>query len=219
MIAAFGMASYANAQALVFNSSVSVTIGGNNYTIDSGAGATTIVVGSSSITLTVPVASTAVFASLDRFDLDNDGSLTQTCGDSFSYLTITGAATVVITPDTSNVCEGGGSGGGGGGGGTTKPKTTTTTTTTPAAPASPSAPTVTYYNFGTTTLKNGSTGEAVKELQRFLNATMNLGLVVDGMFGPKTTAVMKQWQTDHGLVPDGLIGPLTKAQMNASVAQ
>ncbi|MFA5936804.1 MAG: peptidoglycan-binding domain-containing protein [Candidatus Paceibacterota bacterium] len=73
------------------------------------------------------------------------------------------------------------------------------------------------YNFGTTTLKNGSKGEAVKELQRFLNAKLNLGLVIDGALGPKTIAVIKQWQLDNGLVADGLIGPATKAMMNASV--
>jgi len=73
------------------------------------------------------------------------------------------------------------------------------------------------FNFGPTTLKNGSRGEAVKELQRFLNTTLNLGLVVDGIFGPNTTTVMKKWQTDNGLVADGLIGPKTKAKMNASV--
>ena len=70
------------------------------------------------------------------------------------------------------------------------------------------------YNFGTTTLKNGSKGEAVKELQRFLNAKLNLGLVIDGMLGPKTIAVIKKWQKDNGLVPDGLIGPKTKVMMN-----
>lgn len=73
------------------------------------------------------------------------------------------------------------------------------------------------YNFGTVTLKNGSRGDAVKELQRFLNNVLNLGLVVDGKLGPKTIAVIKVWQKAHGLVPDGLIGPKTKAMMNASV--
>jgi hypothetical protein len=71
------------------------------------------------------------------------------------------------------------------------------------------------YNFGNTTLKNGSKGEGVKELQRFLNAKLNLGLAVDGKLGPKTIAVMKKWQKDHGLVVDGLIGPKTKAMMNS----
>jgi len=71
------------------------------------------------------------------------------------------------------------------------------------------------YNFGTTTLKNGSKGNAVMELQRFLNAKLNLGLVVDGKLGPKTIAVIKKWQKDNGLVADGLIGAKTKAKMNA----
>jgi len=72
----------------------------------------------------------------------------------------------------------------------------------------------TTYNFGTTTLKNGSKGAAVMELQRFLNAKLNLGLVVDGKLGPKTIAVIKKWQKDHGLVADGLVGAKTKAKMH-----
>jgi len=44
-----------------------------------------------------------------------------------------------------------------------------------------------------------------------------LGLVVDGKLGPKTIAVIKQWQMDNGLVADGLIGPATKKIMNAMV--
>ncbi|MBI2627807.1 peptidoglycan-binding protein, partial [Candidatus Nomurabacteria bacterium] len=56
---------------------------------------------------------------------------------------------------------------------------------------------------------------AVKELQRFLNAKLNLGLSIDGALGPKTITVIKQWQKDNGLVADGLIGPATKALMNA----
>jgi fibronectin-binding autotransporter adhesin len=73
--------------------------------------------------------------------------------------------------------------------------------------------TPTTYNFGTKTLKNGSRGEAVMELQRFLNAKLNLGLVVDGKLGPKTIAVIKQWQASYGLVADGLVGPKTMAKM------
>ena len=80
-----------------------------------------------------------------------------------------------------------------------------------------SAMTTGVYNFGTTPLKNGSKGEAVKELQRFLNQVLNLGLVVDGKLGPKTIAVIKKWQKANGLVADGLIGAKTKAKMNASV--
>jgi hypothetical protein len=81
-----------------------------------------------------------------------------------------------------------------------------------------STPTPTSYNFGTATLRNGSEGEAVKELQRFFNDTLNANLVVDGKLGPKTIAVVKKWQKDNNLVVDGLLGITTKAKMNA-VAQ
>ncbi len=74
--------------------------------------------------------------------------------------------------------------------------------------------TKTTYNFGITTLKNGSIGNAVKELQRFLNANLKMNLIVDGKLGPKTIAIIKQWQKAHGLTPDGLIGAKTKEMMN-----
>src|SRR3989339_1423478 len=106
---------------------------------------------------------------------------------------------------------------------------TNTTTTSIISPSSPSSPSSTTsivsitpsssnsYNFGTTTLKNGSKGEAVKELQRFLNDKLNLGLEIDGVLGPKTISVIKKWQKDNGLTPDGLIGAKTKALMNTLV--
>jgi peptidoglycan hydrolase-like protein with peptidoglycan-binding domain len=73
---------------------------------------------------------------------------------------------------------------------------------------------VNKYNFGTTTLKDGSRGEAVMELQKFLNTKLNLNLVVDGKLGPKTIAIIKQWQKANGLVADGLVGNKTKLMMN-----
>lgn len=83
-----------------------------------------------------------------------------------------------------------------------------------SAGASASAP-GRIYSLGSSTLKNGSRGEAAKELQRFLNDKLALGLVVDGIIGPKSIAVIKTWQRANGLVADGLIGPLTKAKINA----
>ncbi len=71
------------------------------------------------------------------------------------------------------------------------------------------------YDLGTKTLKNGSKGEPVKELQRVLNKLLNLGLIVDGKLGPKTIAVIKKWQKAHNLVADGLVGAKTKAKMKA----
>lgn len=74
------------------------------------------------------------------------------------------------------------------------------------------------YAFGNTTLKNGSKGEAVRELQRFLNMKSNSGLVVDGNLGPKTVQAVKRWQKENGLLEDGLVGPKTKTKMH-SMAQ
>ena len=93
--------------------------------------------------------------------------------------------------------------------------TTPATPATPATPSSGSGTTFTVASLGTTTLKNGSKGNAVKELQKLLNNLLNLGLVVDGKLGPKTIAVIKTWQKAHGLVADGLVGKLTKAAMVA----
>ena len=101
---------------------------------------------------------------------------------------------------------------------------TPTTPATPATPATPGASAstgasgVVTYALGTVTLRNGSRGEAVKELQRVLNKLLNLGLVVDGKLGKKTIAVIKKWQKDHKLVVDGLVGKKTKAAMVAEVA-
>ena len=92
----------------------------------------------------------------------------------------------------------------------------TPSTSTVSNPSTSAAPVV--YNFGTVTLKNGSKGNAVMELQKFLNAKLNLGLVVDGKLGPKTIAIIKKWQKANGLKADGLIGTKTKALMN-SMAQ
>ncbi len=88
----------------------------------------------------------------------------------------------------------------------------------PCVSASNDVSTKTSYDFGTVTLRNGSRGEAVKELQRFLNTKLNLGLVIDGALGPKTILVIKTWQQNHNLVADGLIGAKTKAMMNAEAA-
>lgn len=73
------------------------------------------------------------------------------------------------------------------------------------------------YNFGTETLRQGSRGEAVKELQRFLNYILKMNLVLDGILGPKTVTIIKEWQKANSLTPDGLVGPKTKKLMNESV--
>jgi putative chitinase len=55
------------------------------------------------------------------------------------------------------------------------------------------------------TLKLGSTGAAVKKMQKAL------GLTEDGKFGPGTEAALKQWQETQQLTADGIAGPKTQS--------
>ena len=64
-------------------------------------------------------------------------------------------------------------------------------------------------NPGQPTVGPGATGPVVRRVQRALRRTPNLGLVVDGIFGPKTEAAVVGFQEGAGLVPDGIVGPLT----------
>lgn len=60
-------------------------------------------------------------------------------------------------------------------------------------------------------LKRGSQGPEVKELQEYLDIT------ADGIFGPMTETVVKQFQRSNGLVVDGIVGPKTwEALTNAT---
>mgnify|MGYP001564786935 CR=1 FL=1 len=217
--------SVASAADLVFNNDTTVTIGSANYTIASGSTATSIAPGTSSITIIMPDNATLTFKSPDRYALTNTYGVVF-CGSSFSSVTIERFGTFTITPDTSTVCTNTRLGGGGGDPYPPPKPTipavpvtpavpaTSETSAIPAVPATPATPT---YNFGTVTLKRGSKGEPVKELQRFLNDKLNLGLKLDGKLGPKTIAVIKKWQKANGLKADGLVGVKTKAKMNAMV--
>lgn len=53
------------------------------------------------------------------------------------------------------------------------------------------------------TIKLGSKGNAVKNLQQLLNLT------VDGNFGPKTDKAVKEFQTKNNLIADGIVGAKT----------
>jgi len=72
------------------------------------------------------------------------------------------------------------------------------------------AMTASAYDFGTTTLKVGSTGDAVKAVQTVVGAT------VDGVYGSLTAAKVKVWQAANGLTADGVFGAQSKAVANAS---
>jgi len=98
--------------------------------------------------------------------------------------------------------------------------------TSPVAPVVPVTPTLTispevtmtpvaYINF-IKAVNAKSTVTEVKNLQKVLNTTLNLNLKVDGKFGAKTTAAVKQFQRAKNITPvNGLVGPKTRAAMNA----
>lgn len=64
-------------------------------------------------------------------------------------------------------------------------------------------------------LKKGSTGEAVKTLQRLLRQLQYVNtdgktlLIVDGNFGSNTEAAVKRWQKKHLGTADGIVGAKT----------
>ena len=68
------------------------------------------------------------------------------------------------------------------------------------------------------TLKLGSEGEKVKELQKLLNKRLNRkdDVKVDGVFGPKTEDAVKIIQYQFLLKQDGIAGPLTWKSLRAN---
>ena len=70
------------------------------------------------------------------------------------------------------------------------------------------------------TLRQGSRGPAVMELQRKLNATIQASpIAVDGIFGPATEQRVRRFQQTHALAVDGIAGPATFAVLDAAAAK
>jgi hypothetical protein len=68
-------------------------------------------------------------------------------------------------------------------------------------------------------LQYGSQGNSVSEAQARLNLLMpnaSPPLAVDGKFGSKTTARVKQFQRNRGLVADGIVGAKTWAALDGT---
>jgi hypothetical protein len=74
------------------------------------------------------------------------------------------------------------------------------------------------YNFGNVTLRNGSSGIGVMDLQTFLNKFNGAGLGADGKMGPRTVSEVIRWQSGHNLTADGSVGPKTMAEMHSWAA-
>jgi peptidoglycan hydrolase-like protein with peptidoglycan-binding domain len=58
-------------------------------------------------------------------------------------------------------------------------------------------------------LRNGSRGEAVRQLQVALQETGHNPGAIDGVFGAQTEAAVKAFQRDRGISADGVVGPIT----------
>lgn len=54
-------------------------------------------------------------------------------------------------------------------------------------------------------------GSKNREMNRRIQAIV--GTLADGVWGPKTTAAVKEWQKAHQLTADGIVGPFTLAKM------
>lgn len=61
--------------------------------------------------------------------------------------------------------------------------------------------------------KQGGSGPSIKKIQTLLNARSSAGLVVDGMFGPRTREAVIAYQRAVHLRPDGIVGIQTLASL------
>lgn len=76
----------------------------------------------------------------------------------------------------------------------------------------PQAGTGQYQNLLSQTglLKTGARGTEVQQLQQFLQSQgLNVGNI-DGIFGPKTAAALRQFQQQQGIRVDAIVGPETR---------
>jgi hypothetical protein len=58
-------------------------------------------------------------------------------------------------------------------------------------------------------LQQGSSGTAVRRLQRALTAALGTAVGIDGSFGPNTETAVRSYQSSRGLGVDGEVGPAT----------
>jgi N-acetyl-anhydromuramyl-L-alanine amidase AmpD len=65
------------------------------------------------------------------------------------------------------------------------------------------------------TVSEWDTGPTVRRLQAIMRRVFAPSLTVDGVFGPKTRAVVMNWQKSRGLTADGIAGPITWMSLTA----
>jgi Putative peptidoglycan binding domain len=101
---------------------------------------------------------------------------------------------------------------------TTTPQTNTTPNNTPTTPenTTPSTPTITLA--AGESLKEGSTGQEVKDVQQALTTLGYDPGAVDGNFGAKTKFAVGEFQRAHNLTDDGVVGASTAKAINDAIA-
>jgi len=73
-------------------------------------------------------------------------------------------------------------------------------------------------SLGDRTLRVGSTGDDVAQLQQKLNTLGFWSGYVDGVFGSKTKAAVEKFQSSKGLWADGIAGPGTFRALNVNTS-
>ena len=68
------------------------------------------------------------------------------------------------------------------------------------------------------TLKQGSSGEAVKAVQRRLKELGYYSYGIDGSYGARTVTAVKSFQSKNGLTADGVVGATTLKKLNSDSA-
>ncbi len=68
------------------------------------------------------------------------------------------------------------------------------------------------------TLRRGSRGKLVEQLQKVLSFLLSQPLAADGIFGEKTETAVKAFQKAAGLTKDGVVGPQTWEALGAKEA-
>ena len=66
----------------------------------------------------------------------------------------------------------------------------------------------------------GQSGDTVQEMQQLLNRVgMKPALQIDGMFGPRTDAALRKFQTENNIKVDGIFGPQSLQALQNSLGQ
>jgi SpoIID/LytB domain protein len=100
---------------------------------------------------------------------------------------------------------------------TTIPPSTTTTTVAPATTTGPACPvddlSISHLLSSQRTLRTGTIGEDVRDVQRLLSALAAYGGPIDGIYGSLTAAAVRAFQDSRGLFADGIVGSRTRGEL------